>query len=1571
MAFDQNGFELADAPITGVDENGFELAESTPFRPQSLLGESARQLPDLQATTRGGSPLHVNFDTDWQGPSRMIANEIGTGDPNESLLGIRPAGVPTGEEITKATGIPKAITIPISGAGKAIAGLGQFLTSPSGLEQSVAASIPGVGLLQRARWIYDMAKGTGESAGSLYERIKKIATSPDKTTTEEWQGLAEDTASAALMLYGAGKLSSHEVAQLTGIRAPIGRAFESEKTRLSKDVAREIDQSPVAAETIPITQPQILPDPRGEPIPGVAENADLMNQALAESQQRVIRPGQVPAIDLLKRQREDQIVPAGAAEPMVFDGGGEAPFGKVSYMRQAEAPLTEGAQQALRQLPPKELSNSGVTAPPEPPLPAAAPAPTTNPTEISSKLVVAPPGPEVVAPEVKPAQPSPVLAGEKVKPPTVKQAFDKLALDYAIETGIPYNEILLSDVKDLHPGAKSTHNAELQRLRRVMLSEVDLKGADSRLKSNLEKAMPLLQAKLDQHRAAQAVKLKSGQNQGEFPAEDLTLMGQSGIDAERVAAEKAQREADLKAEDEFHRKNQPDLFADTIKNIEDLQKQIRGTGENLGLNVPKAILDTALEVARLTLKAGKSVAEAVDAAIAHIRKNASFEVKSKFNEAKARETLMASLSPKATTDPSPKTTTAPARTLDGVDLMGAGVMPKGAKIVNQALEDIFKRFEPVKKPRPAIGRMASKVAESVRTGVISKFRPIDKLADDIAKEYGTRTPKKIAGVFEAIKGSSGKAEADIYRFDQDVSKPLRGNERNFNAYMLLKRSLDRLNQDVAEGTTRRGVSSYTIPELQSKLATLEAELGPERTTAFKDVADKYQQHLDEALRLQVESGRMSPAIYAEIKNGNQFYAPFKVMKYLEESSRPEGTGRRVDTLAEFTKAMKGITDKDFRLGDMLGAARQNIMFSRILAEKNRAMLNISRLAGYDTSGKFIQKLKSGQEAPKDMTAVNVLEGGQQVRYAVNNDVAQAVQIYGQQGQNILVQMMGAAAVPFRAGATALNIPFQVSNLLADVPRAALVSKYGIRGATDLVRYPLDFVQSLYSSMAGDMLGAKNKLFLDFLDSGVAGSTVQETLMPKSLSQKPYSAARTAGRNILWAIPDFAKAIEQTSKIMGVKRAMRFEGAKSGKELAKRVPEAITEIRRFSGSPDFGRQGKWVEQARLNIIYMFLNARLQGATADVGRLIGRDSSGTAAKTWLKLGAAIGIPTAYVYLLNQSKEYADDYDKRPDQEKKNYWLIPKDTFITASDGTKVRDYWRIPKRESSKWIANMVESGLEFARQKDPASLGRFAMNMMEDISPVNLQGKNFQERLESTATSLNPLIKAPIELASGRDMYRHRDIIPDQMKKASPEQQYTDRTAEVFKSLAKAMPEVAPEVFRSPLMMENLTKNMTAGLITQFLPRKPVEGRSRIENSPLLQRFQGLPVVDREKFDREMAAMERDAADEQLTRHRTALKLLEENKGKDIKEIARASVNQFGQQPKLIRHLVDLWVAEKRGITGEEKQLLSLPAQQRAAYILARIKGVTPEVKHQILEGFASKRILTESVAAEMKQQMQP
>ena len=881
------------------------------------------------------------------------------------------------------------------------------------------------------------------------------------------------------------------------------------------------------------------------------------------------------------------------------------------------------------------------------------------------------------------------------------------------------------------------------------------------------------------------------------------------------------------------------------------------------------------------------------------------------------------------------------------------------------LEDIYKIFEPEPKKGTPILKRASNIIESLRTGVSSKFRPIDKLAQDIAKAYGIKTPKGIAGIFEQLKGSSGKGDADIYRFDRDVSDLVKGQEKDFNAYLFLKRSVDRLETDLRTGEGRRKVGNFELPELRENLSALESKLSPEQKSNFETAADAYQVHLDDALKLQVESGRMSAEVYDAIKAENQFYAPFKVMKYLQESMRPEGTGAKIDTVADYTKAMRGIESPDFKLGDMLAAGRQNLLISRILAEKNLAMKRIADLAPFDLKKTFIRKLGRGEVVPFGHKAVNVFENGKQERYVVPDAVANSVQIFqGPAASEFITSLLAKGSMAFRAGATTLNLPFQIANVAADIPRAALVSKYGIQRIEDVIQFPVDLFQSLFSSFAGNVGGHKNQLYLDFLDSGAAGSTIQESLRPNALQFKEptvISKSKKLALTVLNTIPDISQAIEQTSKILGVKRAMRFEGAESGKDLANRIPEAITEIRRFSGSPDFGRIGSAVEATRANLLLMFLNARIQGTVSDLGRLGGMDGAKRSAITWLRLGA-IAVPTAILYALNNSDKYRADYEKRSDQEKQNYWMFPKDSFITTEDGETMRDYARMPKREIGKWVANLTESALKFGDKKDPETFSKFAASMIQEISPVNIQGKNTQERLESVASGMHPLIKAPLELATGRDLYRHRAIVPDSMKKASPENQYTDRTAEVFKKLANVMPDFSPDFMRSPLMLENLTKNLTAGLITQFLPASPVKGRSELENNPLLKRFQALPYSDQTADREKLAKLETVAADEQLARHRLGMKAME---GKtNIKDAARELVKNGGDE-KAIKHLVDLWVAKKNGITQFERQVLGLPVKQRAAYIEDQIQGKSPAVQREMMQTFAKKRILSEEVAKQI------
>lgn len=78
---------------------------------------------------------------------------------------------------------------------------------------------------------------------------------------------------------------------------------------------------------------------------------------------------------------------------------------------------------------------------------------------------------------------------------TVKQQFDRLALDYAVVHELPYNEILQSDLSVLHPGARSTHNKEVQRIRREVLKRIGVTG-DAADNATLKAALPKLSAEV-------------------------------------------------------------------------------------------------------------------------------------------------------------------------------------------------------------------------------------------------------------------------------------------------------------------------------------------------------------------------------------------------------------------------------------------------------------------------------------------------------------------------------------------------------------------------------------------------------------------------------------------------------------------------------------------------------------------------------------------------------------------------------------------------------------------------------------------------------------------------------------------------------------------------------------------------------------------------------------------------------------------------------------------------------------------------------------------------------------------
>ena len=414
------------------------------------------------------------------------------------------------------------------------------------------------------------------------------------------------------------------------------------------------------------------------------------------------------------------------------------------------------------------------------------------------------------------------------------------------------------------------------------------------------------------------------------------------------------------------------------------------------------------------------------------------------------------------------------------------------------------------------------------------------------------------------------------------------------------------------------------------------------------------------------------------------------------------------------------------------------------------MLELARLADADTTGTLIRKLGTGQEARRGFETVNYFDQGEPLRLEVGPEVAKAIKGLNWPKTGLIAGLLQRSGAQLRFGATTANAAFQTRNLLfADQPRLLLMSKYGVQAdPRELWQVPTDFVHSLYSSVLGNVAGKENALYRQFYESGAAGATFQDAIdrLGGRVGDTVLNRSVAGVRGLVDDVSAITRVLEETTKLMGFKRGLRIEGVAHlpPDAAAKKLEEIVTEVRNFAGSPDFARHGTVARDA--NMFVAFFNARIQGAVSDLGRLGGGDGAKAARDAWLRLGATAGTASAYFWYRNHAAENAADFERVPEWEKNAYLMMPRydangaPLYSTNAQGEKVREYARLPKRESAKLVANLVEASLDFARNKEPDAVAEFGVRLLEDASPINIVGKSGTERVESAISNLTPALR---------------------------------------------------------------------------------------------------------------------------------------------------------------------------------------------------------------------------------------
>lgn len=1132
--------------------------------------------------------------------------------------------------------------------------------------------------------------------------------------------------------------------------------------------------------------------------------------------------------------------------------------------------------------------------------------------------------------------------------------------------------------------------------------------------------------------------------------------------------------------------------------------------------------------------------------------------------------------------------------------------------------------------KPSLLSKAVQLPKAVQTSLVSEFTPIRTLERNVMEVAGKPIPKvDLSRKFEQVAGAPGQAEADIIAFRRAAIDPIRDIADDFNTYLFLKRTASRL----TDNPNIKKVGDWTVEKANNALEELKVKIGDANLARLEEAGKAYQVEMDKALKLQVESGRMTQEVYDKIKASNDFYARFKVMKYIEDAEMAApGTGRKIATTQDLAKAITGIDEADLSIGNILQASAEQIVRSRILAEKNKKMLELDKLVDLDKTGELIKraqptryyrieadeagdilsqlglqqtarspqlleqsfvkvgkaiqfaeesglkvsrrnlpsslgratiggiqgggrvnlraftsevishelghsfdekigsKIKNvfGEERdvpirlssaineakkinpktgktmfgqneyqkelaglmqdigiggnakykasakerfaafidlyihdpkrakqiaptwtehfetnilpyhqvkslveklsnfyhkvdalPNIMTPLKELDDanylttairkafperapqigvrfgtkpkpgneivtyfkdGKETAIEVSKEVAQSIQGLNAAQTGILAKVMMMTKTPLQWGATSANAAFQVRNLLfADLPRAALMSRYGIRNFEDLYRFPAEWIYSLFTSVKGNF-GHENALYMDWLRSGAANSTIQRSLTPSSFKQTlrlpeaatAFKAAKLPKELVLDNVAKFSNAIEETSKILGLKRGMRLEGIErmNPEAAARKMQDIVAEVRNYSGSPDFARKGR--DSTNLNLLFMFFNARMQGAASDIARLTWKTGSKEARDAWIRIGAAIGIPATLLSIWNHTGENKENYDKIPDWEKKNYFMIPTGKSFVNEDGVTVPEYYRIPKREITNILGNLIDSAVEFAAEKDPESFLRFSAEALENISPVNIQGNTPIERLESIVGSTNPLLKTPIEVATGRDTFRHYNAVPDYMKGAPTEEQYRYTTPKPYVALGQT--EIAKKLGLSPLHLELMTKSATAGGLSQFTARKPDIGRSWISTNPITKIFVRSGKIDSSKEEELFTEAEKKETAEQLKRRREAERLVREWEEKKLSEDEkRKQIAELkNSDKKLYEKVSELEEAKRKGISYRDRRVASLGVESgaRASYIISVLKTLSSDKdRKDYVAEMRRKKILTHKVIFQVRKEV--
>lgn len=635
----------------------------------------------------------------------------------------------------------------------------------------------------------------------------------------------------------------------------------------------------------------------------------------------------------------------------------------------------------------------------------------------------------------------------------------------------------------------------------------------------------------------------------------------------------------------------------------------------------------------------------------------------------------------------------------------------------------------------------------------------------------------------------------------------------------------------AEALKRRLEGGKALPAgmtpdiIEERLAFIRETLGEDRFQQMEELANEVFDVDREGFTQLLRAGKVPQAVYDDLTS-REGHIP--LMRILDDNA--QNYIKSKDALnVPVGKAFRKLSGQSDRSTvDPFSA----VLLRRFAAEEESARIlagsNFIKLRELHPEVAALIPEVHGGVVPRGMEAIAGWENGQKKEYAFPAHVGKALKLLNEESSEILgktwLDFFGRGAMRL---ATAANLGFAATNPIRDVADKLLLSKE-IRNPMDVAQYVGLWASTLMDNIKNPMNANRVK----YLEGGFAYSTPQSSINP---GRRMLGIGTEGPLDRLFGfVEGISNVSEETSKIASM-RLLEKKGVK-GAELVQRV-------RDYGGSPDFLTKGSMAKQ--MNASVLFFNAQAQGIMRNVKAIpqIAKDPA--------RLSTLLAGATGLEFFRNEWNAGFTDPDGTPsvdritDNDRENYW-----TFITPQievvNGVERHKVLKLSKGHAARLLFNPISDAIEMAQGK--GSLTATGLEVLNQFLPGAIklkEGQIGESIVTGAGASLNPILRAPVEMAGNRQLFSNIPIVPQRLQGRSPEMQYTEDTPAIYKELGKVLGPRLPLGMGAPRMLQQLEATLVPGSFGEWAREVGnlavgEEPSGEMLLAPVKRRFKGSP-----------------------------------------------------------------------------------------------------------------------------------